>query len=123
LSLGYIGYCKKVSEDDATLFYSYSGANWNNPAQEKSNEKAYEGVFAIDKSVLDWIPSKPRKQSEGLEWAFSAIESGKAIVVTECKNAFYRGRDIDYIALRLFFHIFEYLNQSGELPDKEAFIQ
>ena len=81
MSLGYVGHCKKVSEDDATIFYVYSGADWNNPTQEKADEMAYDGVLAIDKSVLNLRPSKPRIQTEGLHWAFSAIEKGQAVLL------------------------------------------
>ena len=125
MSIGYVGYCKKESEDDFTVFYSYSGANWNNLEREKADETAYDGTFAVDKSVLLCKPSKPRKQVEYIDWTYSAVENGQAKVIVECKNAFYRGedKDIDYIALRLFLHIFDYLHEHGLLPDKESFIQ
>jgi hypothetical protein len=125
VSLGYIGYCKKVSEDDLTVFYAYSGADWNNKSQEKADETAFDGVLAIDKSVLLWEPSKPRKQTEYLNWAHSALKNGQAVIITECSTAFRRGGGggIDYIARLLFYDIFEHLHKNGSLPDKAAFIQ
>jgi hypothetical protein len=47
MSLGYIGYCKKETEDDTAVIYTYSGADWNNPQRDRSAEMAYDsyGVF------------------------------------------------------------------------------
>ena len=118
MSLGYIGHCKICLEDDATVYYAYSGRDWNNKAQDETYEDAYDGALAIEKSVLFWNPSKPRKQSESSDWAYSAIENNQAVVLTECKNAFYRGQNIDYIAFILIRKIFDYLYQEGRFPDK-----
>ena len=126
MSLGHIGYCKKDAEDSAAVFYAYSGADWGNKTQSKADETAFDGTLAIDKTVLQWKPSKPRKQTESLGWTRSAIENGQAVVLKECRNAFRRfnpASDIDYIALRLLCKIFEYLHETGKLPDKESFIQ
>jgi len=123
VSLGYIGHCKKDSEDESAVYYTYSGADWNDKSQDRAAENAYDGAFAIDKSVLQWEPSKPRKQTEFLQWAYSAIDNVQAVVIVECKNSFRRGRDIDYIALRLLCNIFEHLHKTGTLPEKMSFIQ
>ena len=126
MSLGYIGYCRKEAEDETAVFYAYSGADWSNKSRNSTDETAFDGAFAIDKSVLQYKPSKPKKQTEALEWAYRAMKNGSAVVLQECKNAFRRFNpegSIDYIALRLFFNIFEYLHETGAFPDKEAFIQ
>ena len=124
MSLGYIGYCKKTVEDDLTVCYSYSGGNWSLPTNDKSAELAYDGNFAIDKSVLRWEPAKPREQTEYITWTHVAIENNLAVIITECKNGFYMcGFNFDYIALRLLYHIFETLHNTGEFPEEAVFIQ
>jgi hypothetical protein len=125
VSLGYIGHCQKDSEDESAVFYTYSGADWNDASRDRAAEKAYDGTFAIDKSVLQWKPSKPRKQTEFLDWAYSAIENSQVVIIVECKNSFrrYKGLDIDYIALRLLCSIFQHLHKTGTLPESMSFIQ
>ena len=124
MSLGYIGYCKKIAEDDLTICYSYSGSNWNLTTNEKSAELAYDGNFAIDKSVLQWKPAKPRIQTEYIHWTHTAIENNQVVIITECRNSFYRhGNNYDYIVLHLFYKIFDTLHKTGELPEEACFIQ
>jgi hypothetical protein len=122
MSLGYIGYCKKASEDENTFFYAYSGANWNDKSHDKVDETAFDGVLAIDKSVLQWKPSKLKKHAEHLEWVRAALKNGQAAVASECSNAFYLF-GIDYIALHLFYGIFKHLYETGEFPNSKTFIQ
>ena len=102
MSLGFTGHCKRIFEleDDLTSFYAYYGADWNNEFRDKASDIRLDGVIAIDKSVLQWKPAKPRVQTEYIGWADTAIKNGKAIVITECRNAFTRGNlPIEYIAL------------------------
>lgn len=124
MSLGYIGYCKKVLEDDTVVFYTYSGADWNNPNRDCNAEMAYDGELSINKNIFEQARTKSKQQTEYIGWAYSAIESGDAIVVRPCKNAFTRGSiKIDYIAHCCFLNIFERVYHDGVFPEKEGFIQ
>ena len=120
MSLGYFGYCKKILEDDIAVYYAYSGVNLNDPDCDLSAKRAYDGAFAVDKSIMNWIPAKPN-QTGPIYWAHAAIENGQAVVITECKNAFKFSKDIDYIAEHLLFCIFEHLHETGTLPESETF--
>jgi len=123
MSLGFIGFCRKESEDDSTIYYAYSGANWNDKSQNKNYEKSFDGVFAIDKSVLRWKASCPHKQTESIDWTYNAIDSGLAVVIRECQNSFRLDSiEMDYIAHRLLLKIFEELHKT-EFPENAAFIQ
>ena len=119
MSLGYIGYCKKISEDDLTVCYAYSGSNWNLPTNDSSAELAYDGDFAIDKSILQWKPAKPRVQTEYIHWTHTAIENRLAVIITECKNAFYRhGMNFDYIVLNFFIRYLIPYTKPANFPKK-----
>ena len=124
MSLGFIGYCKKTSEDDTTVYYAYSGSNWNNPNNDSKAEMAYDGELSISKSVLAWERTKAKQQTEYIHWTSNAIEKGDAIIICPCKNAFTRySGNIDYIASKCFQKIFKRIYQDGAFPDIEGFMQ
>lgn len=112
MSLGYIGYCRKVDEDEQAVLYVYSGGDWNNPNNDKVAEKAYDGELFISKTALSH--KNPH----------TAIDTGEADVMRPCKNACIRGAiRIDYIVYRCLLHIFERVRDDGVFPESEAFIQ
>lgn len=112
MSLGYIGYARYKEEIDGCLIYEYSGENWNTP-YEKGDCFLYDGLISIEKSVFN-------EESWGV-----AADEGRIKVVKECKNAFYRWKNLkfDYLALRILTHIFNEYREKGEIPEKVAFIQ
>lgn len=122
MSIGYGGRCKKILEDKNTVFYAYSGENLN-VSEHWEYSMAYDGCFAIDKAVMNWVPSKPYIQTEFLHWARKAIDNELAVVITECRNAFHPINGVDNIAVHLLDNIFEYLHINGHLPDNESFAQ
>lgn len=112
MSLGYIGYSRYKEERDGSLIYEYSGENWNLP-YNKGDCLLYDGLISIEKNVLEE------------DSYVKAIEDGRIKVIKECKNAFYRFKDIkfDYLALRIIINIFKDYKKSGDIPQKVAFIQ
>lgn len=53
MSLGYIGICRKVAEDDYIVIYSYTGENWNDGGKSKHGDsQLQDGLFTIYK-LLD----------------------------------------------------------------------
>jgi hypothetical protein len=125
MSLGYIGYCKKIEEDEQAVVYAYSGADINDENRGFDADKAYDGVLWIDKSILSWPRDKTKKQKESVPWTFEAIEEGVACVLRPCKNSFFRGsnKNTDYIAYRCFDKIFQRIFHGEAFPETERFIQ
>jgi hypothetical protein len=112
VSLGYTGYGRYKEEIDGCLIYEYSGENWNAP-YHKGDCLLYDGLISIEKNTLEE------------ESYVKAIEDGRIKIIKECKNAFYRFIYIkfDYLALRIIIHIFNDYKNTGEIPQKVAFIQ
>ena len=53
MSLGYIGICKKVAEDDSIVIYSYAGENWNDDGKSKRGDsQLQDGMFTIYKDSV-----------------------------------------------------------------------
>jgi len=124
MSLGYIGYCKKLDEDDSHVLYAYSGSNWNNPQNDRDAEMAYDGEILISKNVLARERTKSKQLSEYITWTYEAIENGEVDISRQCKNAFFRGnRVVDYIALHCLLNIFKKVYSDFAFPEKAAFIQ
>ena len=121
MSLGYIGYCKKIDEDSDAVMYAYSGVNLNDPNSDLDAEKAYDGeLFILKKSILELPRTKHKQLTEYIDWTSDAIESGVAIVLQPCKNAFirspYNPSGIDYIAYRCLHKIFKRFYQENTFP-------
>jgi hypothetical protein len=55
MSIGYQAYCKVTSVDDTHVYYGYSGRDLNNPSHDREYEFAYDGTFAIEKSVIERV--------------------------------------------------------------------
>ena len=112
MSLGYTGYARYKEERDGCLIYEYSGENWNAP-YEKGDCLLYDGLISIEKSVFN-------EESWGV-----AADEGRIKVVKECKNPFYRWKNLkfDYLALRILTHIFNEYKEKCEIPKEVAFIQ
>jgi len=121
MSLGFVGHCKKKSEDENGVFYAYSGANWNIP-RDRNADEAYDGEFFISKSVLAWERNKT-KQYEHIEWVSKSIKTGNTVIVKPCKNSFKRIGSIDYIAYCCLLKVFKHIYNDGIFPEKECFIQ
>ena len=112
MSLGYIGICKKVAEDDHIVIYSYAGENWNDGGKSKPRDsQLQDGMFTVYKGSF----------CVNIE---SAMQSGGIKIDRECKNAFQRpGVAVDYIAWRLLSHIFTYYRKNNQFPFQASFIQ
>ncbi|NLB60943.1 MAG: hypothetical protein GX802_00695 [Clostridiales bacterium] len=123
MSLGYIGYCKLINEDEKHVYYAYSGANWNDANRDREAERAYDGLFSIDKSVMQrW--SEVKQLDNSIYLTAFAIENNYVNIIRLCKNAFNRySVKIDYIVFMLLNHVFNHLISEGVFPNNEAFIQ
>jgi len=118
MSLGYIGYCKKETEDNTAVIYTYSGADWNNRQRDRSADMAYDGELFISKNILNYTKGETKNS-----WIFAALKNGD-VVINPCKNAVFRFKEnIDYIALRCLYSISKHVYSDGVFPEKEAFIQ
>jgi len=122
LSLGYIGYCKKIDEDNEYVLYVYSGSNWNNPDNDNDAEMGYDGEFIIKKESI--CRERINKQTDFITWTYDAIKNGDVEVERPCKNAFYLSTfQFEYIALHCLLHIYKHFYKECVYPNKTAFIQ
>ena len=120
MSLGYVGKCNKISEDEKIVIYSYAGENWNDNGKSKQGDRfLQDGRFIIYKECLEIKKAHITVTKH--------IIDGKIIIEKECKNAFRRdiceNISIDYIAYILLTNIFKKYQEEGNLPETEAFIQ
>ena len=138
MSLGYIGFCRKIDEDIFSAVYEYSGENWNDRRSTHGDARLFDGVFVIDKCCLEepaLVPSTFRAAS-GAEWDITGralhspkinkhIVEGNIKILRECKNAFRRNdrETTDYIAGKLLHTIFIQYQKEGKMPDTAAFIR
>lgn len=112
MSLGYIGICRKVAEDDYIVMYSYAGENWNDGGKSKHGDsQLQDGLFTIRKDTF----------SDNLN---HCLQTGTVKIDQACKNAFQKS-DIscDYIAWRLLRHILKDYQRNLSFPEKASFIQ
>lgn len=138
MSLGYIGLCKKILEDEQVVIYSYAGENWNDGGKSKTGDvHLQDGMITIYKDCLEQVdvhrhikktPSGRKKTIEKRIVTIPSlddyIKSERIVIDQECKNAFRCGSmKVDYIAYRLLLHIFKRYQTGDELPDEERFIQ
>ena len=131
MSIGYHGFAKLFSEDDTFVYYAYSGANFNDKTRDKEADYYYDGRFRINKDILNRIKMLPEKDYPYYSWTDTAIDEGYLIIDRECQNAFHNalGREypIDYILLRLLYHVFEEIyklkDEIKEFPEKVVFLQ
>ena len=136
MSLGYVGICSLLEQNEEIAVYAYSGANWNIPGCHEYGD--LDGRFWIDKRYLDepeLHPKNMRRPSGEKYVVFKKIirfpditehiAQGHIYIERECKNAFRRssGAGIDYIARRLLVKIITSYQENGVLPEKECFIQ
>ena len=112
MSLGYIGICKKVAEDDSVVIYSYAGENWNDDGKSKRGDsQLQDGMFTIYKGSFCTDVGRH-------------VQLGGIEIDRECKNAFQRpGIAVDHIARMLLNHIFTYYKKNNHFPAQESFIQ
>ena len=112
MSLGYVGMCRKVAEDDRMVIYSYAGENWNDGGKSKHGDShLQDGFFTIHKDFF------------GVDLD-GRIRTGKIIIDRECKNAFHKpGVLCDYIAWQLLNHIFAQFEKNRHFPEQKTFIQ
>jgi hypothetical protein len=139
MSLGYLGNCKLVVQDDNIALYSYSGENWNDKNSKSGDIELLDGVLCIFKKCLEEpeIYTKVKKLPSGKRKTFekrivhtpSIVEhilEEQIIIEKKCKNEFKR-ETMDgvecYIAHMLLRKIFTEYQENGVIPEKTAFIQ
>lgn len=139
MSLGYIGMCKKESEDEEMVIYSYSGENWNDGENSKSGDSLlYDGSFIIYKDCLEEpeIHTKLLRMPSGRKKLLQKrithvadiikhLNNKRIVVEKECKNAFRQAASmpVDYIAYMLLPDILKKYQTEVFLPDEDSFIQ
>ena len=129
MSLGYLGLCKKILEDDGMVIYTYGGENWNDEKSHSGDSHLQDGIFAIDKQKLTLSPTPYKTKRKTLYWppVMEYVSSGAVSVDTECKNAFIIKDNgcitIDYIAYMLISHILIKYKETTIFAESEWFIQ
>ncbi len=118
MSLGFCGLCKIYDQDEKNIYYSYSGENWNEPTSKKGDRLLYDGLIKIKKSTF-----VSETATSYFSKVYDSIANGDIKVLIECKNAFRRYTDFDYIALRVLFNIFKEYEEDNDYPIKTGFIQ
>lgn len=53
MSLGYMGMCTLMVEDDNLAIYTYRGEDWNLPEELRAEIEAVEGEFSIEKRCFE----------------------------------------------------------------------
>lgn len=53
MSLGYVGSCNLIYEDDKRVIYSYAGENWNDTNSKVGDIDLQDGEFTIYKRCLE----------------------------------------------------------------------
>ena len=109
MSLGYVGKCIKLSEDEEQVLYSYSGENWNSETSREGDRDLQDGLFVIYKNI---------------EADDKIIFGGKAKVLRECKNAVkVSDESVDRIACMLIWKVLDSYEKTGAFSEESRFIQ
>ena len=132
VSIGIGAYVKKICEDDGTVLYSYGGYNLNEP-EDQNNERISDGIILIQKEcfIEPEIHTKIKKMSSGRKKLITKIIplnvdfgnfiiEGK-IIVENCSNCWHKIMNelqIDMMACRLLYHIFQRYQTDGKIPEK-----
>lgn len=138
MSLGFVGKCRKIVEDEERAVYAYSGENWNDPSSQSGDVHLLDGEITIRKRCLEEpeIHTRLRKTPSGKKELQTKrithvvdiqrhIEDGNITIDKKCKNEFNRSRSsgANYIACGLLLKIFTSYQEQGVLPEQESFIQ
>ena len=138
MSLGYMGLCRKAAEDDEMAIYTYARENWNDDRSQSGDALLQDGVIVIYKRCLEnpEIHTHIRRRPSGRKYTEvkrithvpslgEHLKSGGVVIERECKNAFRKPSyaSVDYIAWQLLHRIFKAYQETGELPEKEQFLQ
>ena len=139
MSLGYMGVCKLVEQDEEIVIYAYSGMDIDdNHELRRVHFLDYDGEIWIYKRCLEEpeIHIKIKRRPSGRKYeeikrithvpsVLKHIKNNDVVIEKECANAFRRSGniDVDYIAYRLIDKIFTYYQEHGCLPEKEGFAQ
>lgn len=139
MSLGYMGMCTLMVEDDNLAIYTYRGEDWNLPEELRAEIEAVEGEFSIEKRCFEKptirtrihrLPNGKKKTEvkkilHTVDWG-KYLEGGGIVVFELCGLDGYsseKGHRPGHILCCLLGHLFREYQETGEIPKTAAFVK
>lgn len=134
ISLGIGAYAKLVIYDDTTVIYEYGGYNLNQK-EYRNEDRVLDGTITISRSCFaePEIHERIKKTPSGRKKTITKripisvdylkmIGEG-AIVVENCGNCWHTlsENNIDDMALRILFLLFQQYQEEGKLPENISY--
>lgn len=132
MSMGYGAFSRKVLEDDTIVIYEYGSFDLNVP-EYRNEDHIYDGLIMIDKDcfIEPEIHEKIKRFPSGRKRLVvkrvirdvdfgEYIDNGK-IKIENCSYTWHlmgENKDIDEMALRLLYYLFQEYQEIGKIPEK-----